>query len=141
MDRSASVTILRHPSDRAVSGYFFRGHSPNWDRFGVRPEFPRDPGKWPYSFGAYLDMPEYHNIATRMLGCNAFPYTNLTVTRDALALAKANLAAFRVIGLNEAYEASVHVLARAYDVDVDSSDDTRELAIGPDSPCGGCFPT
>ena len=42
MDRSASVTILRHPSDRAVSGYFFRGHSPNWDRFGVRKEFPRD---------------------------------------------------------------------------------------------------
>ena len=23
---------------------------------------------------------EYHNIATRMLGCNAFPYQNLTVT-------------------------------------------------------------
>ena len=117
MDRSASVTILRHPSDRAVSGYFFRGHSPNWDRFGVRKEFPRDPGKWPYSFDSYLDMPEYHNIATRMLGCNSFPYTNLTVTRAALALAKRNLAAFRVIGLNEAYEASVHVLARAYGVD------------------------
>ena len=50
MDRSSSVTILRHPSDRAVSGYFFRGHSPNWDRFGVRKEFPRDPRQWPYTF-------------------------------------------------------------------------------------------
>ena len=37
----------------------------------------------------------------------------------ALALAKRNLAAFRVIGLNEAYEASVHVLARAYGVGMD----------------------
>ena len=116
MDRAASVTILRHPSDRAVSGYFFRGHSPNWDRFGVRKEFPRDPKAWPYSFDEYLEMPEYQNIATRMFAYDSFPYRNLTISREHLESAKERLRNFRVIGLNEAYNASVHIMQSAFDI-------------------------
>ena len=74
-----SVTLLRHPVARAVSScvggppiaradsqesenprkpsrvrYFYRGHTPNWDRFDVRPEFcsklTPECGTWPFKF-------------------------------------------------------------------------------------------
>jgi hypothetical protein len=38
-------------------------------------------------FAEYLEMHEYNNILTRMLGADSFPYRNITVTdevRDAL---------------------------------------------------------
>ena len=34
-----SLTILREPTSRLLSAWFYRGHSPNLDFFQVRPEF------------------------------------------------------------------------------------------------------
>jgi hypothetical protein len=47
----------------------------------VRPYFKdiRD-GKLPkVEFPEYIEMPEYQNIQTRMLGADSFPYKNVTV--------------------------------------------------------------
>jgi hypothetical protein len=59
-DAHFSVTIIRHPMTRYISGYFYRAHSPNWDRFGIRPGyFKRDPTyPFKFSFDDYLEMPE-----------------------------------------------------------------------------------
>lgn len=32
-------------------------------------------------FADYIELPEYQNILTRMLGADAFPYSNVTVDR------------------------------------------------------------
>ena len=69
---------------RLLSAWFYRGHSPNNDFFQVRPEFKdiRD-GKLPkVTFQEYLEMHEYQNIQTRMLGADSFPYRNITVTEE-----------------------------------------------------------
>jgi hypothetical protein len=34
-----SITIMREPTSRLLSAWFYRGHSPNNDFFQVRPEF------------------------------------------------------------------------------------------------------
>lgn len=69
-DGSHSMTILRHPFTRATSAYFYRGHSPNYDIFGLRP------GLW-YSpsvkitgttLHEYFFLPEYRNLLTKMFG-------------------------------------------------------------------------
>ena len=44
---SNSLSMIRHPFARAVSGFFYRGHNPNYDVFALRPKTfhtPRDPG-------------------------------------------------------------------------------------------------
>ncbi|CAN0391977.1 unnamed protein product, partial [Ectocarpus fasciculatus] len=82
-----SIAIFRHPVARLISAYFYRGHSPNNDFFQVRPEFKEiREGKRPkhslsllssclqVSFREYLDIHEYNNIMTRMLGADSFPY-------------------------------------------------------------------
>lgn len=63
-DATYSVTIIRHPMTRFISGFFYRAHSPNWDRFGLRRGyFSKDPSHpFKFSFEAYLDMPEYQNM-------------------------------------------------------------------------------
>jgi hypothetical protein len=68
--------------DRLLSAWFYRGHSPNNDFFQVRPEFKEiREGKRPQvTFAEYLEMHEYQNIVTRMLGADSFPYRNVTVT-------------------------------------------------------------
>ena len=77
--RSCSVSPSSALSLSSLSlGLGREGHSPNWDRFNVRPEFITDPSKWagsrpPFSFGEYLEFPEYQNIATRMLAHDSFP--------------------------------------------------------------------
>jgi hypothetical protein len=50
----------------------------------VRPEFKEiHEGKRPkVTFEEYVEMHEYHNIQTRMLGANSFPYRNITVTEE-----------------------------------------------------------
>lgn len=71
-------------SFRLLSAFFYRGHSPNNDFFQVRPEFKdiRD-GKLPkVEFPEYIEMPEYQNIFTRMLGADSFPYRNITITEE-----------------------------------------------------------
>jgi hypothetical protein len=73
-------------------------------------------------------MPEYSNIATRMFAFDSFPYRNITITRAHLEKAKHTLRQFRVIGLNEAYNASVHILKSAYSIETLS----YEQLIGAD---------
>jgi hypothetical protein len=67
-----------------LSAWFYRGHSPNNDFFQVRPEFKEiREGKRPkVTFQEYLEMHEYQNIVTRMLGADSFPYRNVTVTEE-----------------------------------------------------------
>ena len=69
---------------RILSAWFYRGHSPNLDFFSVRPEFKEiAEGKRPrVQFQEYIEMPEYQNIQTRMLGADSFPYRNVTVNEE-----------------------------------------------------------
>lgn len=69
---------------RLISAWFYRGHSPNQDFFQVRPEFKEiHDGKRPrVVFAEYLEMHEYQNIQTRMLGADSFPYRNITITEE-----------------------------------------------------------
>ena len=114
-----SITILRNPVKRSVSGYLFRGHSPNWDRFNVRKEFPNYPSQKPkYSFDQYLNFTEYHNIITRMMAHNSFPYRNIEVTHRDMVLAKDRLATFKMIGIQEAFEASVRLMLHKFGVKI-----------------------
>ncbi len=50
----------------------------------MRPEFKEiREGKRPkVQFAEYLEMHEYQNIQTRMLGADSFPYRNVTVTEE-----------------------------------------------------------
>lgn len=68
VDATYSVTIIRHPMTRYISGFFYRAHSPNWDRFNIRPGyFLKDPTyPFKFSFEDYLAMPEYQNILVKM---------------------------------------------------------------------------
>ena len=82
-------TLLRNPVSRVVSAYGYRCHSPNNDCYRVRDEYcqsgqlsrkecgPSTSSKV-WSFEEYLELPEYHNIFTRMFGLGSkgtFPYT------------------------------------------------------------------
>ena len=69
---------------RILSAWFYRGHNPNNDFFHVRPYF-KDiwEGRRPkVIFEEYIEMPEYQNIQTRMLGADSFPYRNVTVDKE-----------------------------------------------------------
>lgn len=70
--------------NRLLSAWFYRGHSPNLDFFQVRPEFKdiKDGKRPKVVFAEYLEMPEYQNIQTRMLGADSFPYRNITITDE-----------------------------------------------------------
>ena len=111
-DAHFSVTILRHPMTRFISGFFYRAHSPNWDRFGLRPGYFRREKTYPFkfSFDDYLGMPEYQNILVKMFARDKFPYFNASLTQVDVALAKERLSKFLVVGINEAYDASVQLL-------------------------------
>ena len=81
-----SVTIMRHPVSRLVSAWFYRCHSPNSDCFQVRPEFKliKQKKKPKAVFSEYLEMIEYNNIMTRMLGAGSFPYKNVNITEKVI---------------------------------------------------------
>ena len=100
-----------------MSAFFYRGHSPNLDFFDVRPEaklikegYDRNTVCDKYTlksiivfllfrlrpkvtFDEYLDMHEYQNIISRMLGADSFPYRNITVDE------KVNLLGCLTLGL------------------------------------------
>ena len=109
-----SITMMREPSARLLSAWFYRGHSPNLDFFQVRPWFKDIKlGKRPrVTFDEYLDMPEYNNIQTRMLGANSFPYKNVTITHDIYAAAVEALDSMFFVGLQEVYDLSVKIMLR-----------------------------
>ena len=114
-----SVTIIRHPMTRFVSGFFYRAHSPNWDRFNIRAYFSSDPTyPFKFSFDLYLEMPEYHNILVKMFAQDKFPYYNATLKQRDLDLATDRLSRFIVVGINEAYDASVQLLLAEFGVNL-----------------------
>ena len=80
---TACSTALRDPYERAVSGWFYRGHHPGSDFFRVG---------WPpvhgfldggasteISFENYLRTRAYANVFTRMLGMNGRAYDGAAV--------------------------------------------------------------
>lgn len=109
-----TLMLLREPSSRLLSAWFYRCHSPNADCYQVRPEFKLiKQGKAPrVTFEQYLEMPEYNNIQTRMLGADSFPYRNITITGDVFAAAVEAVDNAYFVGLQEAYEISVKLLFR-----------------------------
>eukprot|EP01031_Cornospumella_fuschlensis_P029281 gene29281-35350_t len=110
-----SIAVFREPTSRLISAYFYRGHSPNLDFFQVRPEFKEiSQGKRPrVEFPEYIEMVEYQNIFTRMLGADSFPYRNISIT-DAVydkALEAVNRLDF--VALQEEFDVSIEILKRA----------------------------
>lgn len=73
-----------YPCLRVLSAWFYRGHNPNLDFFQVRPEFKNiSNGLAPKkTFAEYIEMHEYHNIQTRMLGADSFPYRDIVITDE-----------------------------------------------------------
>ncbi len=109
-----SITVFREPTSRLLSAWFYRGHSPNLDFFQVRPYFKEiSEGKLPrVKFPEYIEMPEYQNIQTRMLGADSFPYRNITVTDEVYDKAVSAVNRFFFIGLQEEFEVSAKALIR-----------------------------
>ncbi len=114
-----SITILREPVSRLISAFHYRGHSPNLDFFSVRPEFKEiKQGRKPkVTFDEYIEMPEYQNIQTRMLGADSFPYRNVTVNEKVFIKAVEALNAFFFVGLQEVYDLSVELMQRELHTD------------------------
>ena len=76
---------------RLISGWFYPGHNPNSDAFHVRSSSSSSSSSInrttitapiPVSFQQYIDMMEYQNIQTRMLGADSFPYRRVTITEQ-----------------------------------------------------------
>jgi len=108
-DYRPSITILRRPDSRLISAWHHRCHNPNIDCYHTRPEFKaamkkREPT---YDFDEFLNMIEYQNIATRMLGADSFPYRNVKVSTMTLEIAKDSLERCALVGIQEAFRTSV----------------------------------
>ena len=116
-----SIALVREPLSRLLSAWFYPCHSPNADCYQVRPEFKLiKEGKLPkVQFHEYLEMPEYHNIQTRMLGGDSFPYKNYAVTRETFDAAVDALENLFFVGVQEAYDLSVRVLLRELEEEKD----------------------
>ena len=85
-------TIIRDPVERVKSAFYYRCHNPNMDCYHVRESYCQlrkkssgecgegveGPKGKVWTFDEYLELPEYHNIFTRMFGGapnGIFPYT------------------------------------------------------------------
>ncbi len=117
-DNLPSIAVLREPTSRLLSAFYYRGHSPNNDFFQVRPYFKdiRD-GKLPkVLFPEYIEMPEYQNIMTRMFGADSFPYKNVTITDKVFEAAVDALDHMYFIAIQEVYDISVKVMLREFNM-------------------------
>jgi hypothetical protein len=63
-------------------------------------------------FDAYMNMHEYQNIQTRMLGADSHPYRNVQVTVGVYMAAVDALDNLFFVGLQEVYELSVQLMLR-----------------------------
>ncbi|RYH17556.1 hypothetical protein EON65_28440 [archaeon] len=110
-----SIAVFREPTSRLISAYYYRGHSPNLDFFQVRPEFKEiSQGKRPHVlFPHYIEMVEYQNIFTRMLGADSFPYRNITITEDVYNKALEAVNRLDFVALQEEFDVSIEVIKRA----------------------------
>lgn len=113
-EKIPSITVFRDPTARLLSAWFYRGHSPNLDFFQVRPYFKQiSEGKLPkVQFDEYIEMVEYQNIQTRMLGADSFPYRNISITEEMFQKAADNINRFFFVGLQEEFDVSAVLLAR-----------------------------
>lgn len=103
-----------------LSAWFYRGHSPNLDFFQVRPWFKeiKDGLRPRVIFEEYIEMVEYQNIQTRMLGADSFPYRNITIDEDVFCKAIDALDHLFFVGLQEAYDISVQALLREFNMSI-----------------------
>lgn len=110
-----SFAVFREPTSRLISAYFYRGHSPNLDFFQVRPEFKEiSQGKRPrVLFPDYIEMVEYQNIFTRMLGADSFPYRNISITEEVYSQALEAVNHLDFVALQEEFDVSVEIIKRA----------------------------
>ena len=140
-------TFLRDPWRRAVSGWFYRGHHPGSDEFGVgwppvggflaRRRLREEAHVWrnasatspDYASATFLDYARasaYANVATRMLGMNEHAYAGAATPDDA-ALARGVGVLRRVpFGLLEAPRESYALLARAFSVNASTCHKLRD---------------
>lgn len=120
--------MIRCVRCRLLSAWFYRGHSPNLDFFQVRPEFKEiSQGKRPrVKFPEYVEMVEYQNIQTRMLGADSFPYRNISITEDVFEKAVDAMNHFYFIGLQEEFEISAKMLIREMGV---PSEKEKEITL------------
>lgn len=141
-----AVTMLRDPVSRVVSAWHYRCHSPNFDcydvpgatKWALQARFAK---KWKLpvkdwtpppnvTFFDYVSSwPQYHNIQTRMIGKDAFPYASVPVDATDLVVAKTVLdTKFALVGLFELFDHSVALLAHLAGVPVVADDFTRVRA-------------
>jgi hypothetical protein len=115
-----TITILREPVSRLLSAWFYRGHTPNNDFFQVRPYFKEiAEGKRPkVIFSEYIEMNEYQNIQTRMLGADSFPYRDVKIDQRVYQRAVDALNGIFFVGIQEAYDLSVQVMLRELNVPI-----------------------
>eukprot|EP01038_Epipyxis_sp_PR26KG_P007142 gene7142-9745_t len=116
-----SIALFRHPVTRLVSSWFYSGHNPNSDAYYVRPEFLEiwAGTRSKYTFEEFIEMPEYQNIQTRMLGANSFPYRNITINDHIYEKAVLVLNSLYFVGLQEYFELSSVLLVTMLNITID----------------------
>ena len=150
--RVRAVTMVREPVSRVVSAWHYRCHNPNFDCFHVPGatqwrDRKKDPdwylkapngttassssvGGGDYvTFREFLDLPHYHNIQTRMLAKDRFPYDVTPVSADdVFAAIDVATSTFAVVGVFELFDHSVALLAAMAGVPVAAADFERVRA-------------
>lgn len=151
-----SLTMLRHPWSRLVSAFFYKGHSPNYDVYELRPSewihpSGRNESNWRNrNFDEYVSYPEYQNSITKMFGdshgcrgaqgcdrqgdkcSNALAvachgYRNATyLNEEHLRAAKRALRAHAFFGLLEAYNSSVNLMAVTFGIQLNEADFVKD---------------
>lgn len=125
-----AVAMVRDPVSRVISAWHYRCHNPNFDCFrlpgaaqwGLQMRRARGqrlpdgvvlPGR-NVTFAEYVDRwPQYHNIQTRMLGRDSFPYEAQRLEEADLARAIGTCdTRFALVAVFELYDHSVALLAR-----------------------------
>lgn len=69
-------------------------------------------------FDEYIEMVEYQNIQTRMLGADSFPYRNISITEEIFCKAVEALDNLYFVGLQEAYDISVEAILREFSMNI-----------------------
>lgn len=135
-----AVTMLRDPVSRVISAWHYRCHNPNFDCYDV-------PGaaKWglqlrlargkPIPRGVFLPTtnvtfveyvtrwPAYHDVQTRMLGRDEFPYAPLALDATDLRMAIDTIETrFSVVTIFELFDHSVALLAALAGLDLHPTD-------------------
>lgn len=145
-----SMTMIRLPYMRAVSAYFYRGHSPNYDNYALRPGLWLSPNekarllrtqRWT-TLREFLWLDEYRNLLTKMFGdavlcpnvrrcdraknrgvcamvsgCHGYRNASSYLGKTHVNAAVDALASHAFFGLLEAYNASILLASRVFELD------------------------